>query len=327
MPIRLISRRPPPRVLPLRRHMLRRVGPVDILVRIRRPLRLRVRRLPAPPRAATRAECPEQATRRRTRHRQPHVSEHRASQRGGNPVAVLQRGVESGAETRIGDGGEEDEGAEEGGADDGGDGGEDAAEAGKEAADADDDFHGGGDDGEDEERGEPFRGVGLIPRQGVIELLPQELGRESVVKAPDRTRIEPELQLARGAVVDRQRGSLTDGEDGGRGVGGAAAAVAPEADGVEVVEVEFWVRGEEGGVVGGGGGVGLEEVDVGEVGVFGVGAAEADHDEEGEGGEGEEHGDGDADEAAGFAHLGGYLGVCGSRTGGGRGFSLGFATE
>lgn len=313
-------------MLPLRRHMLRRVGPVNILIRIRRPFRLRVRRLPAPPRAATRAEGPEQATSRRTRHGQPHVSEHRASQREGNAVAVLQRGVESGAEARIGYGGEEDEGAEEGGADQGGDGGEDAAEAGEEAADADEDFHGGGDDGEDEERGEPLRGVGLVPRQGVVELLPEELGRERVVEPPDRTGIEPELQLARGAVVDRQRGGLPDGEDGGRGVGGAAAAVAPEADGVEVVEVEFGMRGEEGGVVGGGGGVGLEEVDVGEVGVLDVCAAEADHDEEDEGGDGEEHGDGDADEAAGFAHFGGCLGVCGRRAGSGVWLQFGVCT-
>lgn len=67
--------------------------------------------------------------------------------------------------------------------------------------------------------------------------------------------------------------------------------------------------GEEGAVVGGDGGVGLEEVDVREVGIFGVGAAEADHDEEDEGGEGEDHGDSHAHEAACFAHFGGLLGA------------------
>lgn len=174
----------------------------------------------------------------------------------------MQGGVEGSAETGVGYGGEEDEGEEEGGADHGGDGREDAAEAGEQPANADEDFYGRGHDGEDEERGEPVRGVGLVPRQRVVKLLPQELRCESVIEPPDRTRVEPEMQLARGAVIYCQCGCLPDREDRGRGVGGATAAVAPETDGVEVVEVEFWVCGEEGGVLGGDSGVRLEEVDI-----------------------------------------------------------------
>lgn len=64
----------------------------------------------------------------------------------------------------------------------------------------------------------------------------QELGRESVLEAPYRAGIEPEMQVARGAVVDCESGGLADGEDGGGGVGGGPAAIAPEADGVEVIE-------------------------------------------------------------------------------------------
>ena len=150
MPIRLIRRRVSPSRM-LRPHMLRRIRPINILIRIRRPLRLRINRLPTPPRAATRAKRPEEPRDQRARDGQPHVNEHRPAEVKRDAVFILQGGVERGVEAGVGDGGEEDKGPEEGGGDEGGDGGEDAAEAAEEAADADEDFDACGDDGEDVE--------------------------------------------------------------------------------------------------------------------------------------------------------------------------------
>ena len=94
-----------------------------------------------------------------------------------------------------------------------------------------------------------------------------------------------------------------------------AGAVVPERDGVEIANLELAVfrgldvgagvcRGvREGRVVGQGGRVDLEKVDVGEGAVVGVCAAEADEDLEDEGAEGQDHGQKDAGETAGFTHL------------------------
>ena len=93
------------------------------------------------------------------------------------------------------------------------------------------------------------------------------------------------------AKVDRVLVLLAGEESGGFARGAVPRAVAPERDGVVVLNDDVALvvgacgrgvlvggRLGQGRVVGDGREVGFEEVDIGEVGVFRVGTAETDHD-------------------------------------------------
>ena len=142
-----------------------------------------------------------------------------------------------------------------------------------------------------------------------------ETGVRDGIEAPYGQRVEPEMQSFGRAEINLGCVLLAAGDDAACHGSTVAGAVVPERDGVEIANLELAIccglevgagvgRGVgEGWVVGEGGRVDLEEVDVGEGAVIGVCAAEADEDLEDEGAEGQDHGQKDAGETTGFPHL------------------------
>ena len=287
------------------------------LVRVRLGLAARRRRgaVARAAGAAAGAEGPEERGGQAAGGGEPHVGEHggAGAERDARPrVQVL---VGGGAEAEVGGGGQSGEGGGEGGGHQRRQRGEERAQPAEEPADADEDFDARGHRRQDVQRADPLAPRGLIAREYRREgLAAQDLVRGRARQPPHLLGVEGVLQRARGAVVDALRAALAEGERGARHVAAVAAAVVPQADGVEVGDDDGAVGrlgrrvGEVVGLVvgelrgaGHGGGVGLQEVQVREVGVLGVGGAEADHDEEDEGHDGQDHGDEDAHGASRFA--------------------------
>lgn len=113
---------------------------------------------------------------------------------------VFRQGVVEGAhEGGVQDRGGEGEGHDEGAADEAHDRGRQAAEAAEQGEEADDDFDGGGDHGDDVGYVHPFRD-GFVDFEAVVELLAEDLVGLGLVEAPDFDRVEPELGLPFGAI-------------------------------------------------------------------------------------------------------------------------------
>lgn len=195
MPKRLIRRRPAAHIV----HGLRLVidrRPINPLVRVRRALRLNshlvIRALAAAAGTAAGAKGPENARHERAGDSEPDVDEHGAAEVELD-ASALEGEVEGAAEAGEGDGHEDGEGGQEEVRDHAGDGREDAAEAREQPADADDDFDGRGDDREDEERGDPFRGCLLVVVDRGVEVVGEHCVEDAAVEAPHGARVEGEV--------------------------------------------------------------------------------------------------------------------------------------
>ena len=232
-------------------------------------------------------------------------------------VVLFQRIIERARESRVQNRSREREGDEEEGTNRRDDGSGQAAETGEEREDPDEDLDNGGHERDDVSDEHPL-GHDAVRVQPVAEFLAEKLVDARIIEPPHRHRIKPELIGVRRAVRDMvaytPSGAVGDE---------VPRAVIPEADVVEVFEVEGGFGDGGGGVeeavgegVGGqveggrvdgdGGGVGAEEVEGVVEGVIFVGAAEGDDDEADEGGDGQGHGGEDAGEPPGFAHDGGF---------------------